>query len=226
MSGDQLYEVQHGQVPGPALQPQQPSATLQAGHRVVGKKPSRKEPGSDGVQWLKKSQQACIKSWVASRTRAVVVSFYSALVRPHLKYHVQFWALRFKKDIEVLECVQRRAKMLMKGIEGKSCEEWLRELQVFNFEKRRLVRDLITLHSYLKGGFSKVGIGLFSQATSHRMRGRSLKLCQGRFRLDIRGNFFTKRVVKQWNGLLREVVESPSLEVFKKLLEVACNAMV
>ncbi|XP_037982756.1 uncharacterized protein LOC119696905 [Motacilla alba alba] len=174
-----------------------PAATAWA--RGAGKMPGGKGPGGAAQQQLNESQR--VPRWPRGQGHPGLDQHqsgqqdqgsdhnpdhpHSGMVRPHLEFWVQFWAPHCKKDVEVLERVQRRAMELWKGLEHKSDEEQLRKPGMFSLAERRLRGDEIT---------------------STKTRKNGLKLHQRSFRLDTRKNFFAKRVVKYWNGLPREAV--------------------
>ncbi|KFQ21401.1 hypothetical protein N331_12489, partial [Merops nubicus] len=179
-------------------------------------------------QWALAAQKAnqilgCIKRSVASRGREVILPLGAALVRPHLEHCIQFWSPQDKRDVELLERVQRRATRMIRGLEQLCCEDRLRELGLFSLERRRLRGDLIVAFQYLRGATRKLGRDfLGSQVTT----GLGAKLEVGRFRLDLGKKSFPMGVVRPWNGLPREVVEAPSLGVFKARLEEALGSLI
>ncbi|GAB0186083.1 hypothetical protein GRJ2_001073600 [Grus japonensis] len=161
----------------------------------------------------------CINKGITSRDKEVIIPLYSVLVRPHLEYCVQFWSPLYKRDVDRLERVPRRATRMIKGLGSLPYKERLREqLGLFSLEKRRLKGDLITMFQYLKGGY-KDGDSLFTRIHMETMKGNGCKLLLGRFRLDTRGKFFPMRTISHWNNLPREVVDSPTLDSFNIWLD-------
>ena len=99
----------------------------------------------------------------------------------------------------------------------------VKDFGLSSLEKRRLRGHLITLYSFPRRGRGEGGAELFSLVPTDGTCGNGSKLHQGRFRLDIRKHFFMERVVKHWNRLPREVVDAPSLALFKWHLDNALN---
>ena len=117
------------------------------------------------------------------REREEVVPLCSALVRPHLEYCIQTWDPQHKKDMELLEWVQRRVTKMLRALEHLSYEDRLRELGLIRLEKRGLQEVLIVAFQCLKGANKQKRNQLFTWVDSDRPRENSLKLKKGRFRL-------------------------------------------
>ncbi|GAB0203623.1 hypothetical protein GRJ2_002827900 [Grus japonensis] len=159
----------------------------------------------------------CIKRSVTSRSREVILPLYSTLMRPHLEYCIQLWGPQYRRDMELLERVQRRATKMLRHAETVGV--------VQPGEEKAPERPYSSL-PVPKAACQKAGEHLFTRAGSDRTRSNGFKLKEGRFRLDIRKKFFTVRVVRHWNRLPREAVDAPSLEVLKARLDGALGNLV
>ncbi|GAB0208541.1 mitochondrial enolase superfamily member 1 [Grus japonensis] len=169
-----------------------------------------------------------IRNWLDGRTQRVVVNGSMSKWRtvmsgiPQGKFADSTKLCGVVDTLEGRDAIQKQ----IRGLEHLSYEDRLRELGLFNLEKRRLQGDLIAAFQYLKGAYRKDGEGPFIRECSDRTRGNGFKLKEGRFRLDVRKKFFPVRVVRHWNRLPREVVDAPSLEVFKTRLDGALGNVV
>ncbi len=140
-------------------------------------------------------------------------------MRPHLEYAIQATCPYLKKDVDYVERVQRLATSKVKGMKDLSYAERLSELGLQTLEHRRFRGDLIVAFSIYKGRYDLPFEEFFSFATLSNLRGHSLKLLRGKFRLNRRGSAFAVRVVAAWNRLPQYVIDAPSVATFQQRLD-------
>ncbi|XP_065438992.1 homeobox protein Mohawk isoform X3 [Chrysemys picta bellii] len=109
------------------------------------------------------------------------------------KAPVRFWVPHFRKEVDKLEKVQRRATKMIKGLENMTHEERLKKMDLFKSgeKKTELGAAMITVFKYIKGCYKEQGEKLFSLTSEDRTRSNGLNLQQGRIRFDIGKNFLS-----------------------------------
>jgi len=153
------------------------------------------------------------------KSKDIILPLYKSLVRPHLEYAVQFWSPYLKKDIELLERVQRRATKMVPNLRNMPYDDRLRMLRLPKLESRRLRGEMIEVFKILKGFDDVDSRQFFSLSDVTITRNNGLKLQVRRFRTNIAKNFFTYKVINHWNRLPHEVVSAPSINSFKNRLD-------
>jgi hypothetical protein len=152
-------------------------------------------------------------------TEQTFVTLYKSLVRPTLEYGHSVYNPQSKQLCCELEDVQRRATKLLASLKDKPYEERLRTLRLPSLEHRRSRGDMIEVYKYLHGMYCTQRPRFEHPPANHGLRGSTLKLQKNRFRLNIRGHFFTNRVTTSWNSLPQSVVDAPSVNAFKNRLD-------
>jgi len=160
-----------------------------------------------------------VKRLFVHRDVDVIKKLYTALVRPHLEYANVVWHPRYKKEIEQLERVQRRATMLVCSLQNLPYESRLRQMELPSLVYRRYRGDMIEVFKYLRGTYSVRTNELLPRAPLTALRGHDHKLLKRHCRSHVRSSFFSYRGVTSWNNLPNEVVSAQSLNSFKGRLD-------
>ena len=143
---------------------------------------------------------------------------FTSLVRPHLEFGNVAWAPYLEKHIKAIENVQHRATKMIPGLKNKPYEERLREMKLPSLRYRRKRGDLIEAFKYTHD-FYHVNQNLLQFDLDSRTRGHKYKLKKQSCRLEVRKNFFSIRIVNEWNNLPASIAEATTLNTFKARLD-------
>ena len=147
-----------------------------------------------------------------------MVPLFKSLVRPYLEYGVEVWSPRTKKNIRLLESVQRRATKLVPELAHLPYPERLKSLKLPSLVYRRHRGDMIQVYKYLNDVW-EVDDDFLKLSSEERTRGHKHKLYKGRWDSAIRGHFLSNRTVNLWNSLSEKVINSKDVTSFKVALD-------
>ena len=133
---------------------------------------------------------------------------YKTIVRPHLEYCIQAWRPYRKKDIDILERIQRRATKMIHKLRNISYEIRLKECGLTTLETRRLRGMKILTEMF------------FSVKEERRTRGHGMTLAKKQCRLDI--GKFSQKSVNEWNRLSADCVGASNVNIFKNKINIQC----
>ena len=161
-----------------------------------------------------------IRRIIVYKEKELIIPLYKTIVRPHLEYCIQAWRPYRKKDIDMLERVQRRATKMIPKLRNISYEMRLKECGLTTLETRRLRGDQIEVFKILNGYENIDGNIFFTVKEERRTRGHGVTLAKKQCRLDIRKFSFSQRTVNEWNRLSADCVGASSVNIFKNKIDI------
>ena len=161
-----------------------------------------------------------IRRNIVYKEKELIIPLYKTIVRPHLEYCIQAWRPYRKKDIDMLERVQRRATNMIPKLRNISYEMRLKECGLTTLETRRLRGDQIEVFKILNGYENIDRNILFTVKEERRTRGHGVTLAKKQCRLDIRKFSFSQRTVNEWNRLSADCVGASSVNIFKNKIDI------
>jgi hypothetical protein len=144
---------------------------------------------------------------------------YGAIVRPHLEYAVQAWSPYLRRDIDLLERIQRLATRMINGFSSLDYPSRLARLNLYSLERRRLRGDLIIMYKIFHNEIDLDPTEFFIPAIVPATRGHSLKLYKPFVSVRRRAMSFSQRIINSWNKMTPALVNANNSLIFKKLLD-------
>ena len=167
-----------------------------------------------------------IKRTYVTRDADTITTLYKSMVRPHLEYGNAIWGPCYVGDLKSVEGVQRRATKMVSEIRELSYEDRLRTLKLPSMEYRRKRGDMIQCFKVMNGLVRIKAEELFTPIPSNNTRGHGQRVLRTKAHKATRMKSFSQRTIKSWNSLPSEVINSPSVNVFKNRLDEAWESKI